>query len=265
MHHKAASVPDFVRSVLEIVTGWETSWRRRPGSERETLEVWFRGQSRRSHKLVPGAYRSNVDAFSAFHRFRSMAMQFLTPKPVTEWEWYFAAQHYGLPTRLLDWTDDPLVALHFAMINEAYDEADPPVVWIMEAASLNAVNFGDDIVYVPIGRGRGSLTSWLPSQIEGAGRGRDGAARGAAGGGPPAMGDAEDPRAAREVHDSRDGPGAHRGVLCECGGRGASGAPCEHHADASGIDGEGAGAAGVRSAPAGSGAGEACATLAGVG
>ena len=52
------------------------------------------------------------------------------------------------------------------MIKDAYDEGDPPVVRTMEAASLNDVNFGDDIVNAQIGRGRGSLTSSLPSQIE---------------------------------------------------------------------------------------------------
>ena len=86
MHHVAASVPEFIHRVLDVVSGSENAWRRRPGCERETLEVWFRGQHRRSHKLVPGAYRADVDAGSAFHRFRSMAMQFLVPKPVTEWE-----------------------------------------------------------------------------------------------------------------------------------------------------------------------------------
>ena len=51
------------------------------------------------------------------NQFKQKANLLLDRNPKNEFDWLFLMQHYGFPTRLLDWSENPLVALYF-VVNE---------------------------------------------------------------------------------------------------------------------------------------------------
>jgi putative transposase len=106
--------------------------------------LWFRGQANEHWDLTPSAYRNaNMNYFEReiSRDFRLLAGQFLDEKPANEIEWMFVMQHYGLETRLLDWSESFLTALYFAV--EDYKNPANSVVWVMRPAMLNLAVLGE--------------------------------------------------------------------------------------------------------------------------
>jgi hypothetical protein len=81
------------------------------------LERWYRGHRRGDWLLSPSAFREeshreNEETMLA--RFRHEAAATGLQYGFDEWGWIAFAQHHELPTRLLDWSQSPLVGLYFA-------------------------------------------------------------------------------------------------------------------------------------------------------
>src|SRR5882672_2698179 len=121
------SVEEFVTIVRTDSAAWPVEQPR-----------WFRGEPASCPTpLLPGLYRSATGGpreNQLLQTFRARASAFssepLPDRKKTD-QWLFLAQHVGLPTRLLDWSEGALIALYFAL------HASDPVVWMLNPLHLN--------------------------------------------------------------------------------------------------------------------------------
>ena len=101
-------------------------------------QTWWRGHARVDWKLQAHVFRRDFHESGLLGNFRMKACGRLghRRRPETTIEWLFLAQHYGLPTRLLDWTENALVGLYFSVEDKQHDEEDA-CLWAFKATKFN--------------------------------------------------------------------------------------------------------------------------------
>lgn len=145
----------------DFLTQIETVEMRLGCGDNSDCEAWFRGHTKCNYPLLPSLFRCFPDPDSdenwikvwnkesdLFWEFTARARELHTVIE-DDWDYLFAMQHYGTPTRLLDWTEVLGVAVYFATLG--VDETGPisPCVWVLNPYRLNGEGGEeeDDLTY----------------------------------------------------------------------------------------------------------------------
>lgn len=117
--------------------------------------VLFRGQQEQTknpRSLLPKIARNSsreADVVGKekriFADFKKKAIPYIERNlPDNDWEWLTLAQHHGLPTRLLDWSRNPLAALWFAVKKPPKTYTSYGIVWVFKPDESDFVDFSKD-------------------------------------------------------------------------------------------------------------------------
>ncbi|MEM8488849.1 MAG: FRG domain-containing protein [Bacteroidota bacterium] len=100
--------------------------------------IWYRGQANHAWNLEPRYMRIKERPPETYfiNKFKQDASIILGHQPKSEFDWLFLMQHYGVATRLLDWSESPLVALFFALGNSDVDGS----LWVLYPTNLNKMS-----------------------------------------------------------------------------------------------------------------------------
>jgi hypothetical protein len=116
--------------------------------------LWFRGVGSKDHSLTPSLYRHSTinkpDQLLSLEaqlmvRFRQRGVPYFGRELKDDWEALFFMQHYGIPTRLLDWSENSIVALYFSLMSAPYQKnangqrrySSDAVLWILHPDRWN--------------------------------------------------------------------------------------------------------------------------------
>ncbi len=102
--------------------------------------IWFRGQEDKGWHLIPSIQRGDLYSKETFitNDFYIYVNQIEDNMPTkTNYAaWMSLMQHYGLPTRILDWSSSPLIACYFAL-EKNRDKSNDACVWVLIPRKVN--------------------------------------------------------------------------------------------------------------------------------
>jgi hypothetical protein len=122
-----------ISSVSDFLVALQEDQNANPGT------IWFRGHADAKWELLPGFIRSVADTSETtlLNRFRQSAAMLADRRPVSSFDWTFLMQHYGVPTRLLDWSESPLVSMYFAIEDWRSRPDTDAALWCLWPTALN--------------------------------------------------------------------------------------------------------------------------------